>query len=478
MTSFDYAELLDAYSEDVKARLAKFTKFATLVGLTLEPFQNLIVSELFSGVRKLLILLPRGCGKTSLIAAISLYELLRKPDTRVYVAAAKQEQASILFTLARTMARSQPAIEDRLAFRRTELRRKDDDGVFKVLPADRAGSLHGLILDFAVVDELHAHPNDDTAVALETAMGKRPDAQMVTITTAGFDQESLLARTRKAALELPDKETYGTLTIARDPEASFAMLEWALPDDADLSDPAVVKMANPATFVSEKWLGEQYHSPSLPELAFARYHANIWTSAADLWLPKGAWENCLDPDATIPDGSAVYLGLDAGVKYDLSAIAIVHPRDDGKTVVRVKTFKPPGDGSTLDLALLEEEIRSLTQRYRVRAVVFDSHYFTRSAQTLEDEGIPMIEVPQSDTRMTKISMRLYEAITQGKIVHDGERTLTSHVLSGAVKQTPAGFRLVKSKAKRPIDGLIALALAYSEVTHRRSVYEDRGLLSI
>jgi phage terminase large subunit-like protein len=91
-----------------------FEKFCAAVGLDLEPFQHEIVSEVFGDRRELLVLLPRGNGKSSLLAAVALFHLLTTPNPAAYVAAASREQASVLFDIARTMAVAHPSVERRV----------------------------------------------------------------------------------------------------------------------------------------------------------------------------------------------------------------------------------------------------------------------------------------------------------------------------------------------------------------------------
>src|SRR4051794_14989102 len=75
-----------------------------MLGHELEPFQRMIVEEVFSGRREALVLLPRANGKSTLLAGVALWSLLRKPDAQIVVGAASREQASVLFDVARSMA--------------------------------------------------------------------------------------------------------------------------------------------------------------------------------------------------------------------------------------------------------------------------------------------------------------------------------------------------------------------------------------
>ena len=87
-------------------QLDRFQRFCSgFLGLELEPFQIKIAREMFSDRREALILLPRGNGKSTLLAAIALWHLLSASDPRIAIGAASREQAATLFDSARTMAK-------------------------------------------------------------------------------------------------------------------------------------------------------------------------------------------------------------------------------------------------------------------------------------------------------------------------------------------------------------------------------------
>jgi len=147
----------------------------------------------------------------------------------------------------------------------------------------------------------------------------------------------------------------------------------------------------------------------------------------------------------------------------LSSVARSVVDDDERVVVEAEVFTPKGDGTALDLAVVEAAIRANADRYVVQACVYDRWSFERSAQDLTDFGLTMVEQPMTAQRMTVASQNLFEAITSGVIAHSGDPVLTAHVRAGATKAHEHGWRLVKGKTRRPIDALVALALAYSSI---------------
>ena len=79
-----------------------------------------------------------------------------------------------------------------------------------------------------------------------------------------------------------------------------------------------------------------------------------------------------------------------------------------------------------------------------------------------DEGIPMLEVPQTFQRMVPACGHAYELIANGRLAHNGDPILEDHVLSAAQRPAEFGWTLSKGRSKRQIDACIAMVLALWE----------------
>ncbi|HVA56397.1 MAG TPA: HNH endonuclease [Gemmatimonadaceae bacterium] len=67
----------------------------------------------------------------------------------------------------------------------------------------RPRPLHGLTPSLAIVDELHAHPNDQVYLAVLTALAKRRGSKLLVISSAGQGADTPLGRLRTRALAKP-----------------------------------------------------------------------------------------------------------------------------------------------------------------------------------------------------------------------------------------------------------------------------------
>ena len=423
--------------------------FAERVGLNLEPFQRKILRAVHGEQAETLILLPRGAGKTTLMALVVVHHLLTVEDARVYVAASSRDQARILYEAAEAFARR---LDDpHIVFRHLEMRwclDPDEPTVFaryfRVLPAE-GPRLHGLTPTLMVWDEAQAVTRDDVYPALASALHKSPGSKLVTVSTAGQGVESPLGQLRTCAMALQSVKRHGALTEAAGPD--LVMLEWAVPANGNVDHVREVKAANPASWITTAGLRQQ--RIRLPDLAYRRFVANQWTERQGHWLPPGSWQSCVG-EPRFEDGERVWIGVDVGGERSSSAVAWINER----LQVGVEIFH----GETGVLECLDA-VRELGRRYTVVEVVFDPWRFGQAAQELAQEGVRVVEFPQHDGRMIPASQRLHSAITEGRITLPDDRELARHAADTIARHSRRGWRIDKPTRETNIDAIIALCMA-------------------
>jgi phage terminase large subunit-like protein len=452
------------------SQVAKFGRFCELIGLDLEGFQLKIVAEAFSSRRETLILIPRGNGKTTLLAAYALFHLFSNSHPQIAIGAASREQAGTLFEFARAMV-AHPTLAKRVDVTRREIRRRDGHGWLRVVASD-GPKQHGLVLSLAIVDELHAHRDDELYIALRTGMMKRPDAKIVTISTAGVGAESALGLLHARALK-GDVKRDGALTTAV--SANLGMLEWALGEKADIDDMEVVKSANPASWLTEALLQEQ--RDAVHEIAFRRYHCNQWVDSHAPWISADVWDACSEKPRIAPRAEVI-LGVDAAIRHDSAAVVTLHRDDAGLYHAEFEVWQPTRERD-IEIEALVEFIRAQARKYDVRGVVFDPYFFIHAAQRLDAENIPMVEWRQDNGRMVPATQTLSEVVGHKKLRHGGHPTARSHALNCEVSETERGIR-IKKRGKERNDCAVALAMAVEWASRdpgkRTSVYEDADLI--
>lgn len=431
-----------------------FVDFCEQLGADLEPFQRRIARAVLGTEREALILLPRGNGKSSLMALVAVHHLLTHPDARIYCVAASVPQARILHEYAADFARRLE--HPNIVFRHLELRfcpDPDEPTVFtghmRVLGAE-APRLHGLSPSLMILDELQAVTREGIYEALASAIHKRPDAKLITISTAGVGAESTLGRLRRRALGLPDVRHRGAATDARGPD--LRMLAWEVPEEANVEHVAEVKKANPASWITTDALREQ--RKRLPDIAYRRFVANQWVGRMGSWLPAGAWQACAG-DATIPEGTDVWLAIDVGGSRADTAVVWI----DKELRVGVRIFS--GTDAYLEVAAL---VPSLAQHFQIREVLFDPWRAQPLMHTFEQRGIKTTAFAQSDSRMVPASAALHHAIVEGKITHPDDERLNAHIAAAVARHGRRGWRIDQAEKGTPVDGAVALVMAFEGVT--------------
>jgi len=432
--------------------------------LVLYSEQRDMLRDYFSGAEETLILIPKKNGKTTLLAALGLFHLTVTDDAACYIGAASRDQASILFDQAAGYVRRCPWLQKYVLLRPgyREIRSKRDSGRLRVLAAD-ANTADGVIPTLALVDELHRHRNSDLYAVFRDGLGPR-EGKMITISTAGDDENSPLGMLRKAAHELPDQEREGVYRYAH--KEGFALHEWALAPDDDREDLDLVLQANPAPWQTVDALRGRLESPSTRSWEWARFACGVWVSGEEAAISEKEWRACADPDASIPDGTpGIYIGIDLGWKWDTTAIVPV-AEIDGMVVVNEPTIVvPPRNGESTPMEDIWGPIEEMAVRWPEATFVLDPEAGGEQlAQRIDNElpGVRVATHSQKVSPMALAAQRLSDRIAEKKLRHPDDPELTAHVLAAAAKPVGESFRFVKQRNKKtPIDGVIALAMAVS-----------------
>lgn len=413
---------------------------------------------------------PKKNGKTELVAALALYFLLGdgELDPQIAVAASAEEQANILFNAARTMAELSPTLSQLTERFDKEIYSKLPQGGRMVRVAAAVGSNDGPSWSVVICDELHEWTGPKGRGVWNTLTNgtiARKQPMVLQITTAGVDRDTVCYEQYEYGLKVQSGEI-------DDPRFFFTW--FGVPDESDWRNPEVWKAANPSygVAVNEAAIRDQMNRK--PEGVFRRYFLNQWTEATVLWLPSGAWEALTVPGLELDSESTTWVAIDAATRYDSTAV-LAGQWQDGKLCVNSRIWERPIDIATgkpseswrLPMAELAEHVRDLHIAYNVAAIAYDPAYITMLAQELSGDGLPMEEFPQTTSRMAPASQALYELIVSQRLSHPGDSALTRHIKAAAAEATGNGngaWRLVKSKARRKMDGAIALAMVAALAT--------------
>lgn len=412
--------------------------------------------------------IPKGNAKSPTLAWLGVYHLLGdedEPDPWVVAAATSDKQADIVFGLAKKTCDLSPDLVGATIRWRWEIRPKRGNGKMERVAAS-SGKLDGKNPSMLLLDELHEWQGSTWDI-LTNGTVKRPRAQIIQATTAGFDEETICYREY-------DKGKRAQAGEFKMPNYLFRWYE--APKDADYRDPRVWRATNPAygRLVTEETLADQFRNK--PESVFRRYFLNQWVASETTWLPHGAWDRCGVAGVELAKGvEPVFVGWDASTKRDTTALVAIQWQEiEGRRrlVAQGWAWERPrlADGNfdetwRMPMAEVLAVIRTLTTEHDVSAIAYDPAFITWEAAELESSGLPMIEWNQTnDKRMGEATQALYEVIADGTLAHAGDPLAARHVSNIQAYQTRSGGqRLGKNRQRKSIDWAIALLMAVGEM---------------
>jgi phage terminase large subunit-like protein len=486
--------------------------------LRLMGWQKFLFSNIFGFVdsgtdtrrfRQAIVYVPRGNGKTSGAAPLALYLTFMDGEggAEGYAAATTRDQARILFDAAREMVRRSPGFRNGFDVEVSAhaIYQKTTASKFVPLSSD-AKALEGLNVQVAICDEIASHKTPEVYDSLLTAMGKRRQPLLLSISTATGNNSGI-------GKQLWD---YGVRVLEgnqRD-ERLFALL-YTVDEGDDLWSEETWIKANPSWGRAVqpdavRAIMRQARNNAAQEAAAMTRHLNVWTGADEALFSMRSWRACADSALSLDDleGQECHIGLDLASKTDLAALTLVFParNDDLKLEYRVfshcyineaavleaRNASYPGwaaenyltvtEGNEIDFARVEDDLLGYCKRFRVASVGYDPWAATQFSQRMRDQGVPMVEFRATTQNFSEPTKELDAAMRSGRLSHDGNPVL-EWCLGNVVGRYDARGNVYpkKSRPEQKIDAAIGLIMAIGRAMtdfQGPSVYESRGILSV
>jgi hypothetical protein len=135
-------------------------------------------------------------------------------------------------------------------------------------------------------------------------------------------------------------------------------------------------------------------------------------------------------------------------------------------------------GRQVPVVDVEQAIRQVCRRWRVLEIAADPFRWARSLQLLDQEGLPVLEYPQSPGRMTPATARFYEAVVNGQLTHSGDSRLARHIGNAVLREDARGARLAKERHDSPrrIGACMAAMMAVHRAAELAGVREPSSSL--
>lgn len=422
----------------------------------LHPSQAFIIGSLFGWKRKdgtrrfrrAFIEQGKGNGKSPMAGGIGLYGLTadHEAGAQVYAAAAKKEQAGILFADAVKMVKASAKLKQRLEFSGGEGREYNiafhpNSSFFRPVSRDTGKTGSGPRPHFVLADEVHELPDRRSIEMLERGFKFRRQPLLFMITNSGSDRNSVCWEEHEHAV----KVAAGHTEAVNDPtyvgevidDTTFSFVCSLDQGDDPLHDPSCWAKANPLLGVT---ITEQYLTDVVAQAkaipgqlnGILRLHFCVWTDADTAWMTRATLEPALtDFDPKVEHaGKKVFTGLDLSQNKDITAKASVvqtgftqdkkpmfdawieawTPGDTIRarelrdkipyTVWRDQGFIHAPQGENINYRHVAQTLAEDAQAYNLQVVAYDRYAFKRFEEAVVEIGLSLdfLEHPQGGTK--------------------------------------------------------------------------------
>jgi phage terminase large subunit-like protein len=463
--------------------------------IELQPWQVFIVGSLFGWLRadgrrrfrNAFIELPRGNGKSTLIAGIGLWMAFfdGEPGAEVYIVATKRDQAREVFRYNRQMVLKSGAIRKRgVQALKHQLYSESTESKLEPLGAD-ADTLDGLRPHCGIADEVHKHRSPELIEVIESGMGTRDQPLMLLITTAGDDDASVYGQHHQLSVNVLERDV--------DLAEWFTFIACADPED-DWTTDETSRKANPNYGISVKpdFLNKEIRKALAnpqEQAKVRRLYLGQKVGAEGRYIPKAAWDACA---RTIDEAELrtrpCYFGLDISSKVDLTALVLIWvlPGDTffmqpffwmpaATLTDRKRQDRVPYDlwrdqgvleatpGNVVDQTHIRQRIVLEATRWKLQEVTFDPWNSTQlMVQLGEEDGLTCVEVRQGSRSLSEPTKALLELVLAGRLLHGNHPVMNWQIANLRVKRdVNDNVQPDKQQSRSRIDGPSALITGLS-----------------
>lgn len=425
------------------------------------PPQDFIIGSIFGWkksdgarrFRRAYIEQGKGNGKSPLAGGIGLIGLTSDGEAgaQIYSAGATKEQASVLFEDAVKMVKKSPALYSRLTMSGGEGREHNvaylkTSSFFRPVSRETKKTGSGPRPHFALVDELHEHPDGGVLEILERGFKFRRQPLLLMITNSGSDRNSVCYTEHEHAIkvaagnrEAKDDDPFYIGELIDD--TTFSYVCGLDKGDDPLEDRSCWIKANPLLGVT---ITEEYLAINVKQARdipaklnnILRLHFCVWTEGETAWMTRAVLEPCLaEFDVTQHHGAPIWIGCDLSQNKDITALGFAirtgvvadgphkgKPTFDAwieawtpgdtlsaremrdKAPYRLwvdKKFLNAPKGQSIDYRQVAQSIAEATHEFNVKCVAYDRYAFKRGLEPECDAlgiKVEFVEHPQGGTK--------------------------------------------------------------------------------
>ena len=476
--------------------------------IQLELWQKAFFSVVFGIVNEkgnrqfteVVLLVGRKNGKTLIGSATAEYicALPSELGQEVYFIAPKLDQANLAYDGFRQMIEMEPEIESIQRKRRTDTYFQGSNTVAKPI-AFNAKKSDGFNPSFVLCDEIASWQGDaglKQYEVLTSALGSREQPLIMSITTAGYIDESIFDELIKRSTAVLNGDSR---------EQRLAPFLYMIDDVSKWNDINEIAKAMPnlGVSVSVDYMLEEINKAEgslSKKVEFLTKYCNIKQNSSQAWLPTHEINKCSGEHLQLEDFAKHYcvLGIDLSRTTDLtSATCVIQKGNDlfvfnhfwlpsekieeasvrdslpYKLYIQRGLLSPSGD-NVVDYNDCFKWCTDLVEKYKLYPVLvgYDKYNANYLTSALKDYGFLCDDVVQG-FNLSPVIMETEGIIRDGRL-HIGDNDLLKvHLLDTALKFSAEKERckIVKLNNKAHIDGCASLLCA---MTLRQKYWSEYG----
>lgn len=472
--------------------------------LTLLPWQEFVIASIFGWQRRrddlgrwirryrhAFVEVAKKQGKTTFASGIALFllDFDGEAGAEIYSAATKRDQARLCWDEAASMVKKTASLRTRI--RVTDTRATmyvlETASKYVALGADK-DSADGINPHGAIIDELHRHSDRELVDILEQSAAARSQPLMFYITTAGLSGESIYQELHRYARSIIE----GTVQ-----DDEWFVYIAALDETDDWTDPTVYGKANPSLGVTiqlDDLIKERDKAVAVPgrQNAFRRLRLNQQTEQSSRWVDLQLWDANSATGGDVGEealaGRRCYGGLDLSSVSDLTAWAMVFPRDQDRDEVDIlvrcwcpeaklrdqgnryrdqyrvwakEGWLTPTPGDAVDYAFVKAQILQDATLFRVVDLNVDRLFQGyQTSQELAENGLKVFGMGQGFISMSPPMKEFERRLLKKQLRHGNNRLLRWAISNMSILQDPAGnIKPDKRDREKKIDPIVAVVMA-------------------
>ena len=421
--------------------------------LHLEPWQVFCLGNVYGWVRKdthtrrfqkAFIFVARKNGKSMMVSAPLIWDVIFTAGGEAYTAATKKDQAKIVMKNVQEMVRQNVTLSRRLTWYSSTNTFVNLAKASKITALSKEyQAMDGLNPSVVVADEVSAMKNYDIINVLASGQYSRPEPLMFLISSASDNVNSVGAQ----ELEYSKQILYGTIKD----DAYFCMC-YTLDDGDNWKNPNVWAKANPNLNVSvfedklRSALTEALIKPE-KEIEFRTKNLNCFVSPVTSWIPASRWIKCIEnaDSFKLPEDRFLYcmgaVDLSKVVDFTSYTLSFYDPIDN-KFYFKRKRYIPEEQveikcgtdspkiwkwieqgyitatpGPVVDQEVLFRDMEADLEKYSPREILYDPYNASALMARFKDK-IDLVECKQNMATLSPMAKDYEAAIYEGAVVDD------------------------------------------------------------